>query len=74
MSTWSESWRPVHLPVVVMEWKLCHATKPLTGFGHCTRCVESFAQWQPTALGLTVVVDLDARKHRLLVGRYFQVG
>ena len=74
MSTWSEGWRPVHLPAVVMEWKLCHASKPLTGIKHCTRWIQSFAEWQPTALGLTVVVDLDVRKQRLLVGRYIRGG
>ena len=72
MSTWSEAWLPIHLPAVVMEWKLCHAAKPLIGLRHCTDWVRSFAEWQPRALGLTVVVDLDARKHRLLVGRYYQ--
>ena len=72
MCTWSLDWQPTRIPVVVMEWKICHATKRLTKCAHDRRWVKAFAAWQPTALGLTVIVDLDARKQRLLVGRYYR--
>ena len=72
MSTWTADWRPARIPTVVMEWKLCHARKRLIGCAHDRRWVEGFARWQPGSLGLTVIVDLDARKHRVQVGRYFK--
>lgn len=71
MSTWNAEWKPANIPAVVMEWKLCHARRRLVGCSHDRRWVESFARWQPGSLGLTVIVDLDTRKHRLRVGRYF---
>jgi hypothetical protein len=70
MCTWNSEWKPVHIPTVVMEWKICHAKKRLTGHKHDQKWIKAFAEWQPAVLGLTVVVDLDARKQRLLVGRY----
>jgi hypothetical protein len=72
MSTWTLDWQPANIPTVVMEWKLCHARKRLLGCAHDRRWVESLARWQPGSLGLTVIVDLDARTHRLHVGRYFR--
>lgn len=71
MNTWSADWKPAGIPAVVMKWKLCHSRKPLAGCSHDRRWVEGFARWRPGNLGLTVTVDLDARRHRLLVGRYF---
>lgn len=71
MSTWASDWQPANIPTVIMEWKRCHSRKRLAGCAHDRRWVENFARWQPRTLGLTVIVNLDARKHRLHVGRYF---
>ena len=50
MSTWSEDWRPVHIPVVVMEWKLCHARKRLVGCKHDQLWVKAFVGCSLTRL------------------------
>ena len=64
-NSWSETWEPVNIPIVVMEWKAKFkpAHKGMIN-SHDTEWVRLYTEENPNCIGFVVLVDLttDPRK------------
>ena len=58
MSCYDNTWRPVHYPTVVMEWKTLREGFRFSGTAHDHAWLTAFTRSRPETLGLSIVVSV----------------
>ncbi len=73
MSCYDTKWRPIHHPLVVMEWKTTRDGFRFDGTEHDHSWLSAFTSWRPETLGLSVVVSVgEQQQSRLRATRFLR--